>query len=368
MNTKKELILFMPFIGGGGVEKNLFILSNYLSKKFKKITICTGSINKKKKFDKRIKFLTTSKKVPEYLNIRFKYLISLFVLFKYLLNNKDVVVFSFQANIYCILVCKVFKIKIIVRSNSSPSGWYHNFIKKYLYKKIISLADKIIVNSYDFKKEMESRFQIKAKCIYNPLNKKEIVKKSKKIINDKFYNKGFKIINIGRLTEQKDQITILKAINIIKNKIKIRLVILGNGILKKKLLNYIAENNLHKIVKLYKFKENPYPYILRSNLFILSSKYEGLPNVLLEAATLKKPIISSKCPTGPTEILDNGKGGLLFKIGDHKELAKKILFAYKNKTKLSKKISYTYNNLYKYDFKKNIDNYVDVLKPYLIFK
>ena len=165
--------------------------------------------------------------------------------------------FLFQANIYCILVCKVFRIKIIVRSNSSPSGWYHNFIKKYLYKKIISLSDKIIVNSYDFKKEMESRFQIKVKCIYNPLNKKEIIKKSKKIINDKFYNEGFKIINIGRLTEQKDQITILRAINIIKNKIKIRLVILGNGILKKKLLNYIAENNLYKIVKLYKFKENP---------------------------------------------------------------------------------------------------------------
>ena len=80
---------------------------------------------------------------------------------------------------------------------------------------------------------MESRFQIKVKCIYNPLNKKEIIKRSKKIINDKFYNEGFKIINIGRLTEQKDQITILRAINIIKNKIKIRLVILGNGILKK---------------------------------------------------------------------------------------------------------------------------------------
>ena len=79
-------------------------------------------------------------------------------------------------------------------------------------------------------KEMESRFQIKAECIYNPLNKKEIIKKSRKIINDEFYNEDFKIINIGRLTEQKDQITILKAINIIKNKIKIKLVILGNGI------------------------------------------------------------------------------------------------------------------------------------------
>ena len=217
-------------------------------------------------------------------------------------------------------------------------------------------------------KEMESRFQIKAECIYNPLNKKEIIKKSRKIINDEFYNEDFKIINIGRLTEQKDQITILKAINIIKNKIKIKLIILGNGIEEKKLQNYIDENNLNRIVKLYKFKENPYPYILRSNLFILSSKYEGLPNVLLEAASLKKPIISSNCPTGPAEILDNGKGGLLFKTGDHKELAKKILFAYKNKNKLNKKISHTYKNLYKYDFKKNINAYVNVLKPYLISK
>ena len=61
MNTKKELILFMPFIGGGGVEKNLFIISNYLSKKFKKVTICTGSIDKKKKFNNKIKFLSPKK-------------------------------------------------------------------------------------------------------------------------------------------------------------------------------------------------------------------------------------------------------------------------------------------------------------------
>ena len=64
---------------------------------------------------------------------------------------------------------------------------------------------------------------------------------------------------------------------------------------------------------------------------MLSSKYEGLPNVLLEALTLKKFIISTNCPTGPKEILLNGKGGLLFNVGNYNQLSEKILFYVKNK-------------------------------------
>ena len=60
--------------------------------------------------------------------------------------------------------------------------------------------------------------------------------------------------------------------------------------------------------------DNPFPIIKKADLFVLSSKYEGLPNVLLEAATLKKFIISSNCPTGPKEILMNGKGGFILKL------------------------------------------------------
>ena len=80
---------------------------------------------------------------------------------------------------------------------------------------------------------------------------------------------------------------------------------------------------MQKFVKIVGYKENPYPYIKASNLFILSSRYEGLPNVLLESIALKKFVISSNCPTGPSEILDKGKGGLLFKVGDYHDLEKK---------------------------------------------
>tara|TARA_B100000989_G_scaffold206306_1_gene156285 strand:- start:7658 stop:8764 length:1107 start_codon:yes stop_codon:yes gene_type:complete len=365
IKTKKNLIIFIPFIGGGGVEKNLFLISNYLSKKIGNLKICTISNKFQKKFSKNIKFIYPKKKYPVNIGIRIKYIICLFELFKFLRNNKNSVVFSFQANIYCIIICKLLGTKVIVRSNSSPSGWYHNFLKKFIYKKIISLADNLVVNSLDFKKQMESKFNIKVENIFNPLNLNEIKKRSKEKIKYNFLDKGINIINIGRLTDQKNQITLLKSMNLIKNKIKVRLLIIGSGEEKNSLKNFIKKKNLSKFVKIKNYLENPYPFISKSDLFILSSKYEGLPNVLLEAAVLKKFIISTDCPTGPREILSNGKGGFLFNIGDYKKLSKLILYFYKNKKKLKTKINFTYNSLNRYDLNKNLMKYYLMLLPYL---
>ena len=125
--------------------------------------------------------------------------------------------------------------------------------------------------------------------------------------------------------------TLLKAINLIKNKIKVNALIVGNGKEKKNLSNFLEKKKLKKIIKIINYKKNPYPLIKHSDVFILSSVYEGLPNVLLEAIYLKKFIISSNCPTGPKEILNNGKGGLLFKSKNYKELAKKIIYFHNNK-------------------------------------
>jgi glycosyltransferase involved in cell wall biosynthesis len=274
------------------------------------------------------------------------------------MNNKKAIVLSFQSNLYAILISSFFKNKIVVRLNSSPSGWIKSEFKKKLFKKIYSLANLIIVNSKDFRKEMLTKFKIKSECIFNPLDKKNIIKKSKIKLNRNPYkiNNSLKIINIGRLVDQKDQLTLLKAINLLKNKLKIELLIIGRGEYKNKLKNFIKENFLEKNVKIIDFKNNPYPFINSSDLFILSSKYEGLPNVILEAIVLKKFVISSDCPTGPKEILDNGKGGELFKTGSYTDLSKKILKFTKNK-KLKKKINFAYRSLDKYNHKKNLNKY-----------
>jgi glycosyltransferase involved in cell wall biosynthesis len=96
------------------------------------------------------------------------------------------------------------------------------------------------------------------------------------------------------------------------------------------MINVIKEHDLSKEVKIIPFQRNPYKFIKLCNLFILSSAFEGLPNVLLEAICLRKFVISSKCPTGPNEILNGGKGGFLFKVGDFEELAKTYKYAGKD--------------------------------------
>jgi len=176
-------------------------------------------------------------------------------------------------------------------------------------------------------------------------------------------NKKLKILNIGRFTDQKDHLTLLKSMKILKDKYKLNfiLLIMGRGQNKSIIQNFIKKNNLNFNVKVIGFKKNPYKYIRCCDLFVLSSKFEGLPNVLLEAITLKKFVISSNCPTGPNEILNNGKGGILFKTGNSDDLAKKINFYYNNKKDLKKKIDFAYNNLDRFDFNTNLKKYFETI-------
>lgn len=358
--------MFMPVIGTGGVEKNLFLITNFLTSKIKNVKVCTTSKNISKKFDKSTKIVSDKFRNLERINIRFRYLICLFTLYNFLKKNNNYIVLSFQANIYCVLICKLLNIDIIVRSNTSPDGWKHNFIKEFIYKRIITSANVLLVNSTEFQKQIKKRYNVNVKYIANPLNTKQILKSLKLKKNNKTFfkkdNKSLKLINIGRLTDQKDQMTILKAVNLLKNKINFELLIIGNGYEKERLLNYINKNKLNKCVKILDFTKHHYSILNEAEVFILSSIYEGLPNVLLEAAFLKKFIISTDCPTGPKEILQNGMGGYLFKVNNFEELAKKILLYKKEKKLLRKKINYTYKHLDRFDYNKNLKKYYFVIK------
>ena len=168
-------------------------------------------------------------------------------------------------------------------------------------------------------------------------------------------------MNIGRFTEQKDQLTFLKSLNLVKDKIKFEARIVGRGELKNKLQDYIKKNNLKNSVKILNFTNNPYPYINQADLFVLSSKYEGLPNVILESLVLKKFVISSSCRTGPKEILLNGKGGLLFKVGSHKQLANKIAYFFFNRKKCLKLLNKSYQSLNRFDYNSNLLKYYKLI-------
>ena len=138
-------------------------------------------------------------------------------------------------------------------------------------------------------------------------------------------------------------------------------MIVGRGVEKENLLKYIHKNELSNLVQMIDFQNNPFNLINSSDIFILTSLYEGLPNVLLESQVLKKFIISSNCPTGPREILLNGKAGFLFEVGDYKKLSNLILDYSRNKKLLSKKIKIGYQNLKRFDSETNLKNYLKVI-------
>ena len=164
------------------------------------------------------------------------------------------------------------------------------------------MADKIVVNSDDFEREFKKYFNLKSIRIYNLM---EDQPRLKKLYNQKvkfnFFDKNkksLKIVSIGRLVSQKDHITILKALNLIKEKKNFKFCIIGKGIEYNNLQKYIISNNLRNKVKLIGYKKNIYPFLKKADIFILSSLYEGLPNTLLEAVSTGIPIISSNCKTG----------------------------------------------------------------------
>tara|TARA_B100001057_G_scaffold395650_1_gene405222 strand:- start:161 stop:1252 length:1092 start_codon:yes stop_codon:yes gene_type:complete len=363
MAESKKLIVFIPSIEDGGVEKNLYIILNSLSKKINDITLITYDNSKKNRFNKKIKILNPFFNLINFKGRYPKYFFCLTVLIKILLFRKNNLVLSFQANIFAIIASTFFKTPIISRSNSSSAGWSNNKIKQKIFKFYFKKANKIIVNSYQFKKEMDNKYGINSECILNPFEFNKIKKlsneKSQKIFGKK---KNLKLISVGRLTDQKDFETMINVIKHVKR--NVQLVIIGKGRNYDSLKNYINELKLSNKINFIGYKKNPFKYVKQADIFILTSKFEGSPNVLVEAQYLKKYIISTNCPTGPKEILNNGKYGSLVRVGDHKSIAK-ILQNYIYSKPIKKKIKLGYLNTKKYDYKIACKKYFDLIQRYI---
>jgi glycosyltransferase involved in cell wall biosynthesis len=359
----KKIVIFIPSIEFGGVEKNLYILIEYLQKNFSQIFIVTASKINQKINKKRIKIISPSSNYWNRKSRFLKSMISSFLLFKNF-EKSEIIVISFQSNIFSLIVSKLMFWPIIIRLNTSPEKYANNLLKLFLFKYLYKLSNEIIVNSHDFKKNLKRIFNLSSSVILNPFKKKKL--QNKKIQFFKNF-RGLKIINIARLTDQKDHITLLRSINMIvkNNKLDLRLCIIGRGKNFELLSKYIKDNNLNKSIKLLGYKKNAQEYIKHSDLFILSSKFEGLPNTLIEAQISKVPIISSDCPSGPKEILLNGKLGILFKVGSHEDLCKKILLFNKDKKKYKKQCLLAHKYLKRFDYEINLSKYLKIINKYI---
>lgn len=180
------------------------------------------------------------------------------------------------------------------------------------HKKAYSKFDEVLCVSQTVKEGLEKKYNVKnARVLYNPINREKILKLSNEEIDDIKFSSKFKLISVGRLSEQKGYDRLLRIFKKLKNDgLDIELILVGNGNKYNELNEYIVENKLEKDVTLLGFRENPYKYVRASDLFICSSISEGFSLVIGEAMAIGVPIVSVDCP-GPNEVLGFGKYGKL---------------------------------------------------------
>ncbi|MGB3545810.1 MAG: glycosyltransferase [Saprospiraceae bacterium] len=165
------------------------------------------------------------------------------------------------------------------------------------------------------------------KVVYNPVITPSLIENSKAVLDHPWLTGRAApvVLGVGRLSEQKDFSTLIKAFAQVRQHKAAHLMILGVGPERQSLIDLAASLGVEADVAFLGFVNNPHAYMKQSDVFVLSSKWEGLPNVLIEAMAVGTPVVSTNCPSGAAEILAEGQYGELVGIGDSQAMAAAIL-------------------------------------------
>lgn len=200
------------------------------------------------------------------------------------------------------------------------------FFMRHLYP----LADHIVAVSQGVKNDIQNMLNLDRKTIsviFNPVVTSQLLRDSERIPNHPWFLDDTVpiILGAGRLTQAKDFATLIRAFSIVRKTRHARLVILGEGGEKESLQALANQLNVNNHLFLPGFVTNPHGFMKNSAVFVLSSLWEGLPTVLIEALACGTPVVSTNCPSGPSEILEGGRLGHLVPMSDEGALADAIL-------------------------------------------
>lgn len=203
-----------------------------------------------------------------------------------------------------------------------PIGRWTKFLAHYSIKR----ASNIIVPSEGIKRDLIEHFgasKFKIKVIYNGIDIDSVRDSAKETIQLKKDCPW--ILTSCRLSPQKDFPTLLKAFRKVRDQMKVKLIVLGEGPIREQISIWSKELKIGDDLLLLGFQKNPFKYIARADVFVLSSFFEGFGNVIVEAMATGVPVISTDCPSGPGEIIEHGVNGLLVPVQDHNKMAENIL-------------------------------------------
>lgn len=207
-------------------------------------------------------------------------------------------------------------------------------IPRFLRRMIYNRADAIVAVSHGVADGLARSLGFSHTAIhviYNPIVRKEIPSLAKASIGPGWkIPTALKLLGVGRIGPQKDFLTMVEALQILRKRTDAELVILGEGEQREALEEKIVQSDLAEYVHCLGHVENPYAYMAHADIFVSSSRWEGLPTVHVEALACGCQVVSTDCPSGPSEILAAGEYGALVPIGDAAALATAIENVAKN--------------------------------------
>lgn len=319
-----KIMFNVSSMGRGGAERVIANLANNLIKGHEITILANIKENLAYKLDSRIKIIPLDKKRRNIFIRTINRTIKTVKIIKK--DNPDIIISFLPVPSYRVLLLKsFFKKPIIVCDRNDPNQEYASIINKILMKISYPKADGFVFQTKEQKEYFDKKIQDRSVIIHNPIKEEFLQIEERKRENV--------IINVGRLVEQKNQRMLIKVFSeIVENHKEYTLKIFGEGPLKNSLQNQINELNLQDEVKLCGTSNNIKEELEKSQIFVLTSNYEGMPNALIEAMVVGLPCISTNCHCGgPKELIENKKNGLLIPVGNEKILKDKLECLIKNK-------------------------------------
>lgn len=333
---KIKVAFFLPSLEPGGAERNVVNIVNNIDRQKYDVSLVLS--------EAKGNFLSAIRKDVPIINLDISGNLKLFFrLVKYFRNEDiDIFVSAFPRFNAVSLLAKKFsgsKIKIMITEHLSflllpktAKTLIHRLIARFLFPYFIRFfypgANAVICVSQGIADEISVMTirQGNISVIYNPVADENILQLAQAKVDHAWFldSKVPVIVMVGRLSKTKDQPTLFEALDIIVKKRPARLVLVGDGSEKQKLENLARQLGLSDRVAFLGFQDNPYKYMKRASVFVLSSLQEGFGNVIVEAMVCGTPVVATNCKSGPSEIIQDGVNGLLVPPQDAGALADAI--------------------------------------------
>lgn len=335
MSTTEKIAFFLPSLAGGGAEKIALNLAvGLIARGFcVDIVLAEATGEYVKNVPASIRIVGLGKTRP---------LLAIPALVKYLKTERPGVLFAtiINANIAALMAVRLSGLatRCVVREASTlsidlaHSSAVNRFLIPRLLAWVFPKAQAIVAPSHGVADDLARVIGLprqSIRVIYNPVVTDTLLDRSQQPVDHRWLQAGGipVIIGMGRLTRQKDFGTLIRAFVRVRKELPTRLIILGEGEDRDSLEVLCRTLGVADDVDFAGFVANPYAFLSRAALFVLSSRWEGLPGALIEALTCGAKVVSTDCPSGPREILDGGAYGQLVPVEDDSAMAAAMLRA-----------------------------------------